>query len=396
MKRLLCLPSTYLGLPILLACGLTLLTYDLSADYLKGLLLLAASAAIMVWFDVRTRTRIPEPARFRARHYAGTRDAFVALVFAGMVAFFCLIDLTLFPIPLLDKPSSYALMEGGREHVRHISDMCWVLPPIGLLCARSKWLRNTLIVIGFLFPVLVIDRNRLFASVLSFALVVMLRRDEAKPMPWKSVGLLALAGSSVFSILGILRSGPLENITLPFSAMYRALPLGFKWLLLYGSAGPYNFGAILAKHYSNASFLINQVVPMNGSVVTAGTDIPLDAPTINVGTEFFPFLMALGPVGAVAAIFVLYGLLRWSVRRLRPTVPLFSLLIFLRVSYVCVMSPFAPQAFTWTNAGFIGLCLFMQVLVAWLPNRRLQEPIGGGQRDASATVVQAMSPPSFQ
>lgn len=396
MKRLLCLPSTYLGLPILLACGLTLLTYDLSADYLKGLLLLAASAAITVWFDVSTRTRIPEPARFRARHYAGTRDAFVALVFAGMVAFFCLIDLTLFPIPLLDKPSSYALMEGGREHVRHISDMCWVLPPIGLLCARSKWLRNTLIVIGFLFPVLVIDRNRLFASVLSFALVVMLRRDEAKPMPWKSVGLLALAGSSVFSILGILRSGPLENITLPFSAMYRALPLGFKWLLLYGSAGPYNFGAILAKHYSNASFLINQVVPMNGSVVTAGTDIPLDAPTINVGTEFFPFLMALGPVGAVAAIFVLYGLLRWSVRRLRPTVPLFSLLIFLRVSYVCVMSPFAPQAFTWTNAGFIGLCLFMQVLVAWLPNRRLQEPIGGGQRDASATVVQAMSPPSFQ
>ena len=396
MKRLLCLPSTYLGLPILLACGLTLLTYDLSADYLKGLLLLAASAAIMVWFDVRTRTRIPEPARFRARHYAGTRDAFVALVFAGMVAFFCLIDLTLFPIPLLDKPSSYALMEGGREHVRHISDMCWVLPPIGLLCARSKWLRNTLIVIGFLFPVLVIDRNRLFASVLSFALVVMLRRDEAKPMPWKSVGFLALAGSSVFSILGILRSGPLENITLPFSAMYRALPLGFKWLLLYGSAGPYNFGAILAKHYSNASFLINQVVPMNGSVVTAGTDIPLDAPTINVGTEFFPFLMALGPVGAVAAIFVLYGLLRWSVRRLRPTVPLFSLLIFLRVSYVCVMSPFAPQAFTWTNAGFIGLCLFMQVLVAWLPNRRLQEPIGGGQGDASATVAQTMSPPSFQ
>ncbi len=396
MKRLLCLPSTYLGLPILLACGLTLLTYDLSADYLMGLLLLAASAAIMVWFDVRTRTRIPEPARFRARHYAGTRDAFVALVFAGMVAFLCLVDLTLFPIPLLDKPSSYALMEGGREHVRHISDMCWVLPPIGLLCARSKWLRNTLIVIGFLFPVLVIDRNRLFASVFSFALVIMLRRDEAKPMPWKSVGLLALAGSSVFSILGILRSGPLENITLPFSAMYRALPLGFKWLLLYGSAGPYNFSAILAKHYSNASFLINQVVPMNGSVVTAGTDIPLDAPTINVGTEFFPFLMALGPVGAVAAIFVLYGLLRWSVRRLRPTVPLFSLLIFLRVSYVCVMSPFAPQAFTWTNAGFIGLCLFMQVLVAWLPNRRLQEPIGGGQGDASATVVQTMSPPSFQ
>jgi len=387
MKRLLCLPSTYLGLPILLACGLTWLTYDLSVDYLQGLLLLAASASVIVLFDVYAGVRIPEPVRFRARHYAGTRDSFVALAFAGMIAFFCLIDLTLFPIPLFDKPSSYALMEGGREHVRHISDMCWVLPPIGLLCARSKWLRNMLIVIGFLFPVLVIDRNRLFASVFSFALVIMLRRDEARPLPWKSVGFLAIAGSSVFSVLGILRSGPLENITLPFSAMYRAAPLGIKWLLLYGSAGPYNFSAILTKHYSNANFLINQVVPLKGSVVTAGTDIPLDAPTINVGTEFFPFLMALGPVGAVAAIFVLYGLLLWSVRRLRPTVPLFSLLIFLRVSYVCVMSPFAPQAFTWTNAGFIGLCLSMQVLVAWLPNRRLQKPIGDGQGEASATAV---------
>lgn len=396
MKRLLCLPSSYLGLPILLACGLTLLTYDLPADYLPGLFLLAASAAVIVLFDVHTGTRIPAPAQFRARHYAGTRDAFVALAFAGLIVFFCVLDLTLFPIPLLDKPSSYALMEGGRQHVRHISYLCWVLPPIGLLCTRSRWLRNTLIVVGFLFPVLVIDRNRLFASVFSFALVLLLRRDETRPLPWKSVGFLGLAGSSVFSILGILRSGPLDHITLPFSAMYSASPLGIKWLLLYGSAGPYNFGAILSKHYANADFLINQLVPRAGSVATAGTDIPLDAPTINVGTEFFPFLMALGPVGAVAAIFVLYGLLLWSVRRLRPTVPLFSLLIFLRVSYVCVMSPFAPQAFTWTNAGFIGLCLFMQVLVAWLPNRRLPGPAGDGREMASATATQSVSSPSIQ
>jgi len=35
-----------------------------------------------------------------------------------------------------------------------------------------------------------------------------------------------------------------------------------------------------------------------------------------------------------------------------------------------VMSPFAPQAFTWTNAGFIGICLFLPVMAAWLPNRK--------------------------
>lgn len=396
MKRLLCLPSTYLGLPILLACVLTLLTYDLSVDYLQGLLLLAVVAAAIMLFDVQAGVRIPQPARFRSRHYAGTRDSFVALAFAGLIVLFCLLDLALFPIPLLSEPSSYARMEGGHEHIRHVSDMCWVLPPIGLLCVRSKWLRNVLIAVGFLFPILVIDRNRVFATVFSFALVIMLRRDETKPLPWKAVSFLALAGLTIFSVLGMLRSGPLDHVTLPFSAMYHAAPQGIKWLLLYGSAGPYNFSSILAKHYYNASFLINQVVPLAGSVVTAGTDIPLDAPNINVGTEFFPFLMALGPFGAVCSVFVLYGMLLWSVQRLRPTVPLFSLLIFLRISYVCVMSPFAPQAFTWTNFGFIGLCLFMQVFAACLPNRRLREPIGDGQGDAHATTAQTMSPQSFQ
>jgi hypothetical protein len=385
MKALLRLPSSWLALPILLACALTLFTYDLPADYLPGLLLLAVVAGTIMLFDVQAGLRIPSPARFRARHYAGSRDAFVALAFAGVVALFCLLDLTFFPIPLFDQPSAYASMAGGREHVRHISDMCWALPPVGLLCARSRRVRIALIVVGFVFPVLVIDRNRLFATVFSFALVILLRRDDARPLPWKSVGLLALAGTSIFSILGMLRSGPLDHITLPFSAMYRAAPQGIKWLLLYGSAGPYNFSAMLAKHYANASFLINQLVPMSGSVATAGTDIPLDAPTINVGTEFFPFLLALGPFGAVAAMCVLYGMLLWSVQRLRPTVPLFPLLIFLRVSYVCVMSPFAPQAFTWTNAGFIGLCLVMQVLAAWLPNRKAQ---------ARPPQVQILSPPS--
>jgi hypothetical protein len=372
MKSLLHLPSAYLGLPILLACGLTLLAYDLPLAYLPGLLVLAATAAAIMLFDVRAGLRIPSIARFRARQYAGTRDAFVALAFAGLIVAFCGFDLALFPIPLFDNPSAYASMGSSREHVRHISNMCWVLPVIGLLCARRRWLRNTLIAVGFVFPVLVIDRNRIFATVFSFALVVLLRRDEAKPLPWKAIGSLALAGAGVFSVLGMLRSGPLDSITLPFSGFYRVMPQGIKWLLLYASAGPYNFSAMLAKHYSNAGFLVHQVVPLSGSVATAGTSIPLDAPTINVGTEFLPFLLAWGAIGAVLAMLALYAWLLWSVRRLRPAVSLFPLLIFLRVAYVCVMSPFAPQAFTWTNVGFIGLCLVMQAFAFLLPNRREQ------------------------
>jgi hypothetical protein len=377
------LASCYLALPILLSCALTCFTYDLPESYLEGVLLLAMTAFAILLVDVLFGTRLPSFAQFRVRRYVGTREAFVALVFACGVLLFCLLDVSLFPIPLIDNPSSYASMEGGHEHIRHISDMCWALVPIGLLCTRSTWLRNLLVAAGLIFPVLVIDRNRIFASLFSFALVLAFRRDDSKPLPWKTLGFLALAGGTVFSVLGMLRSGTLDNVTLPFSAMYRAAPQGVKWLLLYISAGPYNFGALLAKHYSNASFLFNQLVPMAGSIVTAGTDIPLDAPNINVGTEFFPFLMAFGPAGAVASILALYAMLGWSVRRLRAPVSLFSWLIFLRMAYVCLMSPFAPQAFTWTNAGFIALCLVMQLLAAWLPNRR-------------PPVVTTMPSPTFQ
>jgi len=370
MKQLLRLPSFYLSMPLLATCGLTLLTYDLPPDYLEGLLLLVTMALAIFAFDVVAGIRLPTSSMFRRRDYTGTRDAFVALLFAGLIVLFCLLDLTLFPIPLFSTPSSYANMEGGRDHIRHVSDMCWVLPPIGMLCARNKSLRAALIAIGFLFPVLVIDRNRIFAALFSVVLVILLRRDDARPLPWKSVALLVVGGATLFSVLGILRSGTLDYVTLPFSDMYKAAPQGVKWLLLYASAGPYNFGSILAKHYVDSHFLINQLVPMSGSIATAGTGIPLDAANINVGTEFFPFLMAWGPLGAAVSIVALYALLRWSVRRLQPTVPLFGLLIFLRVSYTCLMAPFAPQAFTWTNAGFILLCLLLQLIAALLPNHR--------------------------
>lgn len=370
MNSILRLPSAYISLPMLLACGLTLLTYDFPPDYLQGLWLLLAAALAILALDLCTGVRLPDRARFSGRDYVGTRDGLVALLFAGLIIAFCVLDLILFPVPLFSAPTSYADMTGGRLHIRHVSDMCWVLAPIGLLCARNRPLRYALVLVAFVFPILVIDRNRIFAAVFSTGLVIALRGGTGRAIPWGTVTLLAIGGLVVFSVLGILRSGTLDYVTLPFSDLYRASPPGIKWLLLYASAGPYNFSSILAKHYENPDFLTNQLVPMAGSVVTAGTGIPLDAPNINVGTEYFPFLMAWGATGALVAMLALYMLMLWSVRRLQSGVSVFALLIFLRMSYVCVMAPFAPQAFTWTNGGFIALCLVLQVFAALLPNHR--------------------------
>ncbi|CAE1135462.1 hypothetical protein [Xanthomonas euroxanthea] len=369
MSTLLRRPATYLALPMLLSCALTLLTYCLPGGYADGIALLAIAAAATCVLDARLRIQLPAVERFRAYRYVGTRDAFLVMTLAAVVTVFCIVDVALFPIPLFSDPSSYATLSPLRAHVRHISNMCWILPPIALLCVRHRGLRAAMVVLGFVFPIVVIDRNRIFAGLFSFVLVMLLRRDPARRLPWKTIGLLVLAGGGVFSILGALRSGSLATVALPFSAVYRAMPQGVQWLLLYISAGPYNFGAILAKGYVNASFLVNQLVPFSGSIATAGTGIPLDAPNINVGTEFFPFLMAWGAPGALLALLALYAGLLWSVRLLDSSLSIFHVLIFLRIAYACLMSPFAPQAFTWTNFGFIALCLVLHAGTVLLPNR---------------------------
>jgi hypothetical protein len=87
VKQLLRFPSSYLGLPILLTCGITMLTYDLPDGYFEGIFLLAVTAVTIMLADRVLGIRLPEIAQFRSRRYVGTRDAFVALAFAAVVIF---------------------------------------------------------------------------------------------------------------------------------------------------------------------------------------------------------------------------------------------------------------------------------------------------------------------
>ncbi|UPG90943.1 hypothetical protein L2Y96_03970 [Luteibacter aegosomaticola] len=372
MRRLLRLPSTYIAWPMLVACAVTAAIYDLPAGYGDGLVSLALGATGSLIADAFGTDRLPAWAGAVAVDYAGTREGFVALALAMGVLGFCLLDVTLFPVALIHDPSLYATMEGGHEHIRRIADMCWILPVVGMLCTHHRPLRYALILAGFAFPILVVDRNRLFAAVIGLAMVTMFRRDPKRPLPWRSMLVLGLAGATAFSLLGILRSGSVDTVDLPFGKVYRAAPAGIQWLLLYISAGPYNFASMMAKGFQNADILLAQMVPGAGAAATVL--LPLDASNVNVGSEFMPFLVAWGPGGALAAMAVLYALMCWSVRRFTRSHSLFALLVFLRMAYVCVMAPFAPQAFIWMNFGFLGLCLVLQVVAAWLPSRARAEP----------------------
>ncbi|MEX1829411.1 hypothetical protein [Luteibacter sp. CQ10] len=368
MRSPIALPSTYVAWPMLLSCAVTWATYALPPGYGDGVVLLALAAVAVLVADLASRDRVPSGADFRGRRYVGTREGFVGLAFGLAVFVFCLLDVALFPAALLHDPGSYATMTGGHEHIRRIADMCWTLPVIGMLCTRVRVLRHALVIAGLVFPVLVIDRNRIFASLFSMALVMLLRRDERRPVPWKAVLLLGVIGCGAFAVLGMVRSGSVAQVLLPFGPLYKQAPAGVQWLLLYVTAGPYNFASMLAKGYRDPAVLFGQLLPGSGVAMP----LPLDASNVNVGTEFLPFLLAGGPVLAMAAFGLLYALMRWSVRRLHGGPPsFFGLLIFLRMAYVCAMAPFAPQAFIWMNFGFIGLCLLMQLAAAWLPDRRL-------------------------
>ena len=367
MKALLRYPSFYFTVPMFVSCLVTLACFRLPDNYLPGIYLLAGVSAVFVVVDSVIQIRLPPGSTFAAMQFVGTREGLVAAVFGMIIIAFCLIDVTLFPIPLIVDPSSYATLEDGRAAIRHVSYMSWTLPPIALLCLRNRTSRYLFILVGFIFPILVIDRNRLLAALFSTLVVLALRKKTTAPLPWVTIALLTTIVAATFSVLGIIRTGSLDFLPLPFSDFFQSSPPALKWLFLYASAGIYNFSAILAKNYHNADFLLNQLVPLRGSIATLGTDIPLDAQTINVGTEYFPFLMALGWPGALGAILALYAMLVLSVTLLCWRITPFLILIFLRMSYVCVMAPFAPQAFTWSSFAFVLLCLLCHCFAITLP-----------------------------
>lgn len=367
MSEALRYPSFYLALPIVLALSALLVSFEFSVGMVGGLLFFVIAAVAVVTLDFILGIRLPPLQSFQGMDFSGTRQGVVAAALCWLVAAFCAIDLTAYSIPLLVDPASYATFEDGRNHVRHISNLSWILPPLALLCFRSRTLRVALIAIGLIFPVLVIDRNRLFAALFSLLLTYALQQKQPLLLSWKVIVPLLLGGLVLFSLLGAVRSGSLDGLALPVSDLFRKSPDVVKWLLLYVSAGVYNFSSIMAKGYHNADFLFSQLLPSSGSVATRGTDIPLDAPTINVGTEFFPFLMAVGWGGALLSVLALYGMLLWSVVLVCGGLAVWRFLIFLRMAYVSIMSVFAPQAFTWTNFGFVVVCLMIPVAAHFLP-----------------------------
>lgn len=273
----------------------------------------------------------------------------------------------------LANPLTYAEFHGIGRYIRHISSLCWALVPIAFIYCKGRKLKIALIVYAIIFPILIVDRNRLFMSFYSliFCIALAPRKAAVAPRSKRSgrfntlIILLVLA--AIFSLLGMFRSGDsfivetsgnvLVSGAFPLRGLFFGLPVLLQQIVLYIAVPTFNFATIVFMGFRNKEFLLSQFSPFSRD--DAYQFAPVMMERFNVGTEFYPWLLYGGVPWVVFSIAVLVLAFFLAARLLRQFPNIFSLLIFLKISYSVLFMGFAPQFFILLNVIFI---LLMAVL----------------------------------
>lgn len=272
------------------------------------------------------------------------------------------------------NPSTYAEFNGGGRYVRHISSLCWILAPIALIFIRNKLVMNFLILYALVFPILIIDRNRLFMSFYSLLLCLYLIFDGLPRSPSRQVKkfmfwLVLILGVVIFLLIGYFRSGDafivessgnqLSEGAYPLSDVFFMLPTLFQQLILYVTTPLFNFATIVFYDYINHDFLLSQLSPFDRDTFDAYPYAPVMVARFNVGTEFYPFLLYGGlQMVFFAFIFMLLSFILVA-RMLKKYANIFTFLIFLKISYSVIFMGFAPQFFILLNLMFVVMMLVL-------------------------------------
>lgn len=271
------------------------------------------------------------------------------------------------------NPLSYAEFNGIGRYIRHISSLCWALVPISFIFIRSRKVRVFLILYAIIFPILIIDRNRLFMSFYSLIFCVALAplspgaALRAKRSRTKHILLLLLVLSSIFSLLGLFRSGDsfivessgkfLVSGAFPLRGVFFQLPILLQQIVLYISTPTFNFATIVFYGFRNSEFLISQFSPFSRD--EAYQYAPVMIERFNVGTEFYPWLLYGGLPWVLFSFALLLLTFFLSIKLVRSFPNIFSLLIFLKISYAALFMGFGPQFYILLNLVFILLMLVL-------------------------------------
>ena len=320
---------------------------------------------------------------------------FIILLFSATVIFAGFLDIYINGLKLLN-PSTYAKLNGNGRYVRHISMLCWILIPVAFIFLRTWKVRAFFVAYAFLFPILIIDRNRLFLSFYSFIVCFLLSFRSLESSKKKGIVVLSISCMMVFSLvlfaaIGKFRVGKpfavrssgtlLIKNQYPLTKAFTHLPASTSQAVMYITSPIFNFATIAAADFRNPQFLLNQLAPFSKEHSSFYPYAPVLISGFNIGTEFYPFLL-YGGLSLVLCSFVLMLLTVVLFSFLFKKSPnIFTYIIFIKLSYGALFLGFGPQFFILYNLMVILLMLSLwggAVSVDklskkyWIPKRKIE------------------------
>jgi|TARA_R100000935_G_scaffold41455_1_gene63133 hypothetical protein len=294
-------------------------------------------------------------------------DRWVCLSFSWLIVLFGALDLLVNGVKILN-PGTYAEFHGYGRYFRHFSIMCWVLIPVSLLCSRSRAVKLFFITYALIFPVIIVDRNRLLLSFFAFFFCYVIYCNGWKRRNLNVIVLLVVV--LAFGGLGAYRSGAsfevetsgkfLADGFLPLRDSFFLLPSLLRQIVLYVTTPIVNYSLVYSVDFSNADFFLSQMSPFGREEYDAYPYSPVLVQRFNVGTEFFPQLMYGGVFFSSFSFVFMIVCFVFSVLFLRSSKSIFALVIFLKFAHTIIFMGFAPQFFIFYNFAFVFLFLLLQ------------------------------------
>lgn len=311
----------------------------------------------------------------------------VVFLLCFMVLCFSPLDVYVNGFKLL-HPDSYATFNGAGRYIRHITILCWLFVPIAFIFIQNKIIKFSFIGYAIIFPIIIIDRNRLFLTFYSMFLCLLFLQnnkqvDSVKITEKKlKIVALILVLFFMFTILGLYRShgnfevrssgAVLWKNYYPLKDIFDIMPTLLKQVILYVTTPLLNFATIATNHFINEVFLLSQMSPFNHESYEIYPWVPILISKYNVGTEFYPFLLYGGISWVAASFIVLYLGFIAAFQLFRKYPNIFTLCIFIKISYCILFMGFAPQFFMFLNLMFIVMMLLMW-LFAYMLNHTARQ-----------------------
>lgn len=381
--------SLFLAIPILLSVALYFISFNATKISTIPLIFTGAAALIVLCeiFFHRRQRKIDSSLKGPITVQKGSASALEIILgaFCCTILAASILDLYVHGVILFEERWRYSVFTEFERRIRHISLLVWTFAPISISGLFSRRTRVFLIFWAIAFPILVLDRNRLLAGLYSaLATWLLLNWDQfQQTKKYLVIAIATLSCIVTFCGLGMIRSGnnailstyqdsrlsqlavmgtPQPQFScsipdhLPVQENIKTLPPSLQWLALYMASPIYNLEIQHRCDIRDSSLLKAQIIPLWKRYNSPGEPL-LVSPRMNVGTEALPFYLALGPIGLLLCLFLAVVTLKLSAGFLKKAQDVFSLLIFLRLSYCAIFFCFAPQFFLWTTFGFVALIL---------------------------------------